>query len=441
MLKGRYRVVAGHRGPVPVYHKVKLIRSKIMSDEKALARAGGPLEVVYESDDGLEVKLTPELVRKFLVKGHAEYITVQEILYYAHLCRSLRMNPFTQDCYLIKYTREEPAAVVQSIEFIRHRARQARDCTGWRVGILYLDLEGNLKESNGYLPKDCELVGSFFEAQPTGWTTVYRKEFNLNRYVKKTREGRLTKFWEPSNQPEMMMKVAESQGLRALWPKAVGRVYIQEEMDLGLTEIDKRTAIEAERAIEQQQSANLTSEDLEEKRREFMRIHGITNDEMFLRFENDTAAANNLTLDAFRKYYLIELDDQAKVVGPYKEYVLAERRRMEALRKGSTRQPPSEKASTSTSDQKDAPLPRRKLRSEIMAEIKMVAATKYPEVPWDRISWWILEQTTVPYEKLDWDQASMILEKLTSGDVEGLLDSTQTEPQQELDSPDPEEEP
>jgi hypothetical protein len=45
-------------------------------------------EIIYTAADGQEIRLTPEMVRKYLVQGHGEMVTIQEMVYFLNVCRS-----------------------------------------------------------------------------------------------------------------------------------------------------------------------------------------------------------------------------------------------------------------------------------------------------------------------------------------------------------------
>lgn len=184
--------------------------------------------ITYTAADGQEVRLTPELVKKYLVQGNSELVTMQELSYFLNICRARRLNPLVKDCYLIKYSAADPAAIVTSIDFFRKRARVMKDCVGWQKGVIVKGKAG-LRDSFGLVGDDEELVGGWFEAQPTGWTKPFRIEVNLKGYLKKTKEGNLTRFWSPENQPTMIAKVAEAQGLRTLWPDEFMAIFTAEE--------------------------------------------------------------------------------------------------------------------------------------------------------------------------------------------------------------------
>jgi hypothetical protein len=73
-------------------------------------------------------------------------------------------------------------------------------------------------------------VGGWAQAQPDGWTDPKKHTVNLAPYIKKTRDGRITKFWAEDRQPDMIMKVAETQLLRQVWGEESTGMYTPEEM-------------------------------------------------------------------------------------------------------------------------------------------------------------------------------------------------------------------
>jgi len=197
-------------------------------ESKALTAAKEERSVVYTAADGQEIRLTPEVVKKYLVAGHGDKVTMQELIYFLNICKARHLYPLTRDCYLVKYG-SEPAAIITSIDFFRKRARAQGDCKGWEKGVIVRDKEGKIRDSYGLVLEDETLVGGWFEAQPDGWTAPFRLEVNLSGYLKKTGEGKLTRFWQPENQPTMIAKVAEAQGLRTLWPDQFQQLYSEEE--------------------------------------------------------------------------------------------------------------------------------------------------------------------------------------------------------------------
>ena len=184
--------------------------------------------VVYEARDGQEIKLSFETIKRYLVSGKAD-VTEQELMYFMGVCKSRGLNPFIKDAYLIKYSDKEGAAIVTSVDYFRKRAKAQKDCKGWKKGII-VERNGQIVYSNGLMIEGDKLLGGWFRAQPEGWDEPFELEVNLKGYIKRKTDGSITKFWAPENQPSQIMKVAESQGLRTLWPDEFQQLYTPEEL-------------------------------------------------------------------------------------------------------------------------------------------------------------------------------------------------------------------
>lgn len=190
----------------------------------------------YQSRDGQEIKLSIDTVRKFLVSGKPEFVTDQEIVLYIGMCKARGLNPFKKDCYLVKYTQNDAASTIVSIDYYRARARAQPDCRGWQCGVVVKSKDGKTEQREGSFTNDDEtLVGGWFRGKPAGWDEPLNWSIALKPYVKTTREGAPTRFWSPDNQPAQIAKVAESQGLRRLWPDEFQGLYTADEMDLDIT--------------------------------------------------------------------------------------------------------------------------------------------------------------------------------------------------------------
>jgi phage recombination protein Bet len=205
-----------------------------MSENQTRYQSTLPAERAIEYSVGSQaVRLTPAMVRQYLVHGRNELVTDQEVIFFMHICRARSLNPFNKDCYLVKYT-NDPAAIIVSIDKLRYQARKSEDCVGWKSGIIVQKENGELRYSNGLILEGEKLLGGWFEGKPRGWEEPFKLEVNLNGYVKKTKEGHTTRFWQAENQPTMIAKVAEAQGLRRLWPEQIQGLYVQEELAAGL---------------------------------------------------------------------------------------------------------------------------------------------------------------------------------------------------------------
>ena len=210
----------------------------------------GPTMFEYRSSDGQLVKLTLDIVKNYLVSGKKELVTVQELAYFMHICRARSLNPFTKECYLIKYG-DDPAQIVTSIDFFRKRAKAQPDCVGWKVGTIVKRKDGSVKKTGGLVMEDETLLGAWFEAKPVGWAESFYKETNLKGYIKRTKGGDITRFWAPENQPDQIMKVAESQGLRRLWPDQFAGIHSEAQSQADpLPLIPEKTAEDEEKEVD-----------------------------------------------------------------------------------------------------------------------------------------------------------------------------------------------
>ena len=187
--------------------------------------------VTYESRDGQEIRLSFDTVRKYLVSGKPEFVTDQEIVLYMGMCKARGLNPFKRDCYLVKYTQSDPAATIVSIDYFRSRAKAQVDCVGWKSGIIIMGDDGKPEYRNGaFISEGENLVGGWFRAKPKNWEEQYEWTISLKPYIKKTGTGAVTRFWSEENQPYMIAKVAESQGLRRLWPDEFQGIFTEDEV-------------------------------------------------------------------------------------------------------------------------------------------------------------------------------------------------------------------
>ena len=207
----------------------KVVKKKV--EIQAPIQAPPPRGLVqYKADDGEQIKLSFDIVRKHLVSGNAEFVSETELIFYIGQCRARRLNPFKKDCYLIKYDAKDNAAIVIAIDYLRARARAYPDCLGWTGGIIVERDGAEIRKEGAFLAGKEKLLGGWFKARPKGWNVDRTWEVQLEKYIRRKRDGNLTRFWQAVNQPEMIAKVAESQGLRRVWPDPQGTLYVREEI-------------------------------------------------------------------------------------------------------------------------------------------------------------------------------------------------------------------
>ena len=214
--------------------------------------------VVYQDRFGTDTRLSAPIVRKFLVQGRSEYVNDQEIYWFIAKCKALKLNPFTRDCWFIKYSQKENAQIIVSKDFYNARLDSQKDLEWWKAGIIVrrdckpcngsgmvqeagvdtvcklCEGEGLIyKNRQGAMPREGDfLVGGWFEAKKRARSQPNYLEVSLPAYIKTTREGSITQFWRPEMQPHMIRKVAFNQGCREMYPDEYGGVYDESEAPL-----------------------------------------------------------------------------------------------------------------------------------------------------------------------------------------------------------------
>ena len=192
-------------------------------------------QLVEFSANGEKVKLSPAIVRNYLVNGNGQ-ITDQEVVYFINLCKSQGLNPFIKDCYLIKYGNTTPAQMVVSKDVFLKRAERNSEFDGLDAGIIVINNEsGELTYRKGafYLKDREEVVG--------GWADVFRKntshpthiEVSVEEYAGRTKDGKLNSQWS-TKMGTMVRKVAITQALRETFPNDFQQMQSEEEMNVDM---------------------------------------------------------------------------------------------------------------------------------------------------------------------------------------------------------------
>ena len=115
----------------------------------------------------MEVKLTPEIVRNYLVAGDPSTVTFQELAMFINLCKFQGLNPWLREAFIIKYG-NKPATLVVGKDAFTKRAERHPQYDGFKAGIIVIsNNEIQYREGMFALPSE-EVVG--------GWAEVYRKD-------------------------------------------------------------------------------------------------------------------------------------------------------------------------------------------------------------------------------------------------------------------------
>ena len=193
------------------------------------------LSVVKYDAGGVEIKLEPETVKNYLVRGNGK-VTDQEVLFFIRTCQAQKLNPLVYgEVYLIKFG-NEPAQLVIGKETYMKRAFKNPNYNGMKSGIVVQRGEEIIQKEGTCLYPSETLLG--------GWCRVYHelnsketetfKEVSLQEY-QKFKDGKPMANWG-SKPCTMIEKVAVSQAVRAAFPDDYQGLYTAEEF--GYTDRD-----------------------------------------------------------------------------------------------------------------------------------------------------------------------------------------------------------
>lgn len=194
--------------------------------------------VKYQTDHG-EVKLSPAIIKRYLVSGDADKVTDQEVTMFLQLCQYQGLNPFLREAYLIKFG-TSPATIVTGKEVFTKRASKHNEFNGFEAGVIVQKKDNSIEQRSGtlVLPNE-ELVG--------GWARVHRKDYavpievtaGMSEYARKGKDGQLMSNW--AKMPATMIrKVALVQALREAFPDEFQGLYSQEEMPVDNSRLDEK---------------------------------------------------------------------------------------------------------------------------------------------------------------------------------------------------------
>ncbi|MDD3212284.1 MAG: phage recombination protein Bet [Eubacteriales bacterium] len=186
--------------------------------------------IEYESN-GQSIKLSPSIVRRYLISGDATNVTDEEVIMYLNLCRYQRLNPFLREAYCIKYGRE-PATMVVGKGTYEKRAARNKLYGGFEAGVI-VTRDDKLDHRVGSLVLDGEtLVGGWARVHVKGYDVPVESAVSFSEYAGRKSNGDLNGQW--TRKPgTMIRKVALVQALREAFPEDLeGLPYAEEEMDL-----------------------------------------------------------------------------------------------------------------------------------------------------------------------------------------------------------------
>lgn len=202
--------------------------------------------VEYTVESGSKLKISPRDVRNYLVNGNAP-VTDGEVMMFLALCKENKLNPFTRECYLLKYG-SNPANMVIAKDVYLKRAKRNPNYRGHKAGVCVINKNGEYVEREGtiVLPEE-KLIG--------GWAEVYMSNLSVPQKVTaslvENSKGQST--WK--TMPALMIrKVALVQALREIMPEDLGGLYDIDELNVDKTKLPTEdVVIEEVNSNEQEQ--------------------------------------------------------------------------------------------------------------------------------------------------------------------------------------------
>ena len=205
--------------------------------------------IQYKASDGQDVKLSPNMVAKYIVTGNGQ-ATEQEIFKFMAQCQARGLNPLAGDAYMVSYrdrSGNSNTSVITSKDYFVRTATQQPDFDGMEAGVVVVNRDGAMEYRPG------SLVGGKTEKLVGGWAKVHSKNrshpseavVSLDEYS----TGR--SMWKPASQggkpATMIRKVALVQAIREAYPVLFGGIYEREEMgEKGEVEPPAEVALQVE---------------------------------------------------------------------------------------------------------------------------------------------------------------------------------------------------
>lgn len=181
--------------------------------------------------NGVNVTLSPQIVKQYLVSGDASQVTGQEVAMFIALCRHNGLDPFIRDAYLIKYGTSPATMVVGKDVFVK-RAKKSPEFAGMQAGVIVEDKEtGNFTEREGtfYHPEEETLVGGWAKVYIRGFDVPFYSSVSLAEYIGRKKNGEISGQWQ-AKPATMIRKVALMQALREAFPEQNSGLYTTEEV-------------------------------------------------------------------------------------------------------------------------------------------------------------------------------------------------------------------
>ena len=204
----------------------------------------------YNTDDGVKIKLTPEIIHKYITQSNP-LITAEELMLFMMVCQSTKLNPFVRDAYLVKYDSNKPAQIVTGKDFFVKRANKNPHCRYYNAGIITVNKETG---------KETYQTGTYYndksETLDGAWAITFRddktKPFKITVKYNEYSSGQSTWKKMPAT---MIRKVALVQVLREAYPEDFKGLYSAEEILDDVEKLDTKN-IDIEQVLQEEFPVN-----------------------------------------------------------------------------------------------------------------------------------------------------------------------------------------
>jgi|GEM_PF-328393 len=185
----------------------------MVTGSKAVATIEATITRGRPKDDPLV--LTVDKVRREICREPT--ISDLEIIDFLNFCQAEQVDPFRKEIYLVKIP-NQPAYYVIAIQTYLKMAENNAAYKGYEAGVVVKAKDGPPIFREGELIYEAETLAG-------GWARVWRADrdkpvyaaVNLREYLKRTKDGRITRFWD--DQPAgMIRKIALSKAFREAFP-------------------------------------------------------------------------------------------------------------------------------------------------------------------------------------------------------------------------------
>ena len=172
-----------------------------------------------------------------LVEGGGQ-LTKDEFILFAAKCKARSLNPFTKECYPIKFAgANAKVAIIENWSNFVRVADSHPQYDGLEDGLVVETATGELLDVEGQIiPKGCKLIGA--------WAKVYRKDRRFP-FVSRIDFNEFSKgqsSWK-TMPAYMISKCAKSIAYRLAFPDQLAGSYIAEEMQPRVIEDAEATPI------------------------------------------------------------------------------------------------------------------------------------------------------------------------------------------------------